>query len=167
MHFTKAAVPRRKRWPTVVTIYDVIPILFPQSQKIGRAHYWKKSLRNAVRNSDLVITISQASKQDIVSLLGADEGAVEVIPLAVDTAAFKPAQGEAQEKYVLFVGTREPRKNIGGLLRGFAKASTQMPHHLVIAGRRHTNPREERALASELGLSDRVEWRVFVPTPEL
>ena len=46
VHFTKAAIPRKKTKPTVVTIYDIIPILFPESQKIPQRWYWPQALKS-------------------------------------------------------------------------------------------------------------------------
>lgn len=57
VHFTKAAVPSKKSVPTVVTIYDVIPLLFPKSQKLTRRFYWPWALKNAAVKSDHIITI--------------------------------------------------------------------------------------------------------------
>ncbi|MAF80508.1 hypothetical protein CL628_00680 [bacterium] len=167
VHFTKAAVPKHTSWPTVVTIYDVIPLLFPQSQKFGRAGYWHKALRHAASRSDHVITISEASKRDIIRHLQVDAGKVSVTPLAADSTRFKPQSEPAASPYILFVGTREPRKNISSLLRAFATIQDEVTHDLIIAGRVHSNPRDEQKLATDLGIADRVEWRTDVSDGEL
>lgn len=146
VHFTKADVPHRKTCPTVATIYDVIPLLFPSSQPLLPRWYWPGALHRAAHYSDHIMTISEASKQDIVRYLQVPANKITVTPLAVDLAHFKPAGESAVTAirnkyqligpYILFVGTWEPRKNIPTLLRAFATASHHLPHQLVLAGRK-------------------------------
>ncbi|MEX1997115.1 MAG: glycosyltransferase family 1 protein [Candidatus Andersenbacteria bacterium] len=146
VHFTKAAVPLKKIAPTVVTIYDVIPLLFPQSQRLTRRWYWPLTLVHAARTSDHIITISDSSKRDISNHLQVPLEKITVTPLAVNQQQFTRA-GEAAiqqfrqatqllNPYILFVGTLEPRKNIPALIAAFSAIAATVPHDLVIAGKR-------------------------------
>ncbi|MDZ4225825.1 MAG: glycosyltransferase family 1 protein, partial [Candidatus Andersenbacteria bacterium] len=136
VHFTKAAVPSRKILPTVVTIYDVIPLLYPQGQKLSRRWYWRRALKQAAQFSDRIITISNVSKRDLVEQLDVSADKVTVTPLAVDTDFFKPVDRRGVVKpYILFVGTLEPRKNVPMLVRAFSRIAGEVPHDLIIAGR--------------------------------
>src|SRR5688572_2346839 len=90
VHFTKAAVPRRKIAPTVATIYDVIPLLLPQSQTPLRRLYWPATLRHTAAMADHLLTISEQSKQDIVARLQVAPDKVTVTPLAIDHDHFHP-----------------------------------------------------------------------------
>jgi hypothetical protein len=69
VHFTKAAVPRSLSYPSIVTIYDIIPILLPASQTFLRRWYWPGALRQAAVTCRHIITISECSKRDIVKAL--------------------------------------------------------------------------------------------------
>ena len=179
VHFTKAAVPARQTLPTVVTIHDIIPILFPSSQEWSRRLLWPRTLRQAALKSSHIITISEASKRDIVEQFSVAPEKVTVTPLAVDLARFnhpvllsqnnpllrkegkasssnflpftkgehtreaREGVGGLANPYILFVGTRDMRKNVPLLIRAFARISEEIPHQLVIAGRRALKRAEE------------------------
>lgn len=178
VHFTKADVPRSLGIPTVVTVYDVIPLLFPASQTVLRRWYWPGALRRAVRNSDQVITISEASKRDIVRHLSVSPDQVTVTPLAIDHAVFRPVtdpvhlsevrrRWELPERYILFVGTRDPRKNCALLVRAFAALAEHVPHHLVIAGRQLSRSDAVVDTARRGRVSDRVHVLGAVSSADL
>lgn len=173
VHFTKAAVLRRNVIPTVVSIHDIIPILFPSSQAGLQRLLWPRTLRQAALRSDHIITISQASKRDIVEQFNVPPEKITVTPLAVDLARFKPAAEPATKPYILFVGTRDMRKNVPLLIRAFARIEHDIPHQLVIAGRQalkraeEEEEEEDRRQAAQLGLQSRVTWLNFVSDKEL
>jgi len=163
MHYTKADVPRKKRRPTVVTIYDVIPLLLPKGQKLSRRWYWPQALRRAAENSDHIITISEASKKDISERLQVNPDKITVTKLSVEDGLITNLnQPAAENPYILFVGTIEPRKNVGGLLRAFAKIHNQIPQRLIIVGKPYKGGREWLRLANQLGIADKVEWKGYV-----
>lgn len=146
VHYTKAAVPRNPGKPSVVTIYDVIPILYPSSQTWLRRLYWPAALRQAAHRSDHILTISEASRRDIVKYLDVPAEKITVTPLAADTKRYRPdisadekmrvkAKLRLKGPYILFVATRDERKNVGSLLRAFATIAAHIPHDLVIAGK--------------------------------
>lgn len=141
LHFTKADVAgepaRLRHYKTVVTIFDIIPVLFPAGQTLLRRLYWPRALERAALTSHHIVTISEASKRDIIARYGVPDDKVTVTPLAVETNHFRPVSKDArwQKPYLLFVGTLEPRKNVPLLVRVFARVAKNMPHQLVIAGK--------------------------------
>lgn len=166
IHFTKSAIPWRKLAPTVVTVHDVIPLFFPDSQAILQRLFWPGALKHAVLQSEHVITVSEASKRDIVEYFQISPEKITVTPEAVDLEKFK-IQGskfKVEEKpYILFVGTRDMRKNVPLLIRAFARISDEVPHKLVIAGRQALKHGDDKRQAQELGLGERIRWLDFVP----
>ena len=179
VHFTKADISNTKSLPTVVTIYDVIPLLFPESQSFMRRMYWPGALKRASL-ADHILTISLASKRDIVDRLQVDPDKVTVTPLAVDLEHFRPRvfgeSGAAQsvlkkhgvhQPYILFVGTRDRRKNISALIRAFYSLKQDIPHTLVIVGRGAYKKDESRELVSRLQLQSRVKFLEGVSYDEL
>ena len=168
-HFTKAAIPHKKYAPTVVTIYDVIPLLLPETQSFLRKKYWPKTLQYAAKNADSIITISQQSKQDISRLLHVSESKITVTPLAVDTQHFKPSttQLAPSTPYILFVGTWDERKNIQTLIRAFELIADQIPHTLMIAGKPAHKQDNSQQYASASRYSNRIEFRKNIPYAEL
>jgi glycosyltransferase involved in cell wall biosynthesis len=178
VHFTKAAIPPRKVARTIVTIYDTIPLIYPGSQSFLRRWYWPRTLYHAAQASDQIITISEASKHDIVRLLHVPEEKVDVIPLAVDISYFRPITDSArlsavQEKYhiegpyILFVATRDPRKNVAGLIRAFSHIAAHIPHQLVIAGKPGVMPDNAEDVAKQMHMGDRVRCIDFVDYEDL
>lgn len=160
LHFTKADVPHVKRVPTVVTIYDVIPLLLPSSQSFVRRQYWPRALARAVAQSDHIITISESSKQGIVETLGASPSDISVTPMAVDTTHFKPTKRRLTtipNPYILFVGQRDPKKNLKALIHAFSHIAPHVPHTLVLAGRAAHKNVDVLELARRYRVQDRVQ----------
>ncbi len=177
IHFTKADVPTQRIAPTVVTIYDVIPLLLPATQSILRRWYWPAALKRAAANSDHILTISEASKKDIVKFLDVAPEKITVTPLAIDLDHFRPAPISAinglrlrlglSQPYILFVGTRDRRKNIVGLLRAFGAVANTIPHQLVIAGGPARYADDSKAEVSRLALTDKVKFIEHVSYDDL
>lgn len=177
VHFTKADVPRRKIAPTVVTVYDVIPLLLPASQRLLQRRYWPKALARAATYSDAIITISEQSKRDIVQHLRVPAEKVIVTPLAIEATDFAPANEAAvravgehfqlTRPYILFVGTLEPKKNVPALIRCFAQVAREREYDLVIVGRQeHDVPNIKREIA-RLALEGRVHLLDYVADEHL
>lgn len=168
VHFTKADVPRKKVAPTVVTIYDVIPLLFPEGQKTLQRWYWPGALKRAAMFSDAILTISEASKLDIVQRLQVAPEKVTVTPLAAEGVRYPRMKvPDTLTPYILFVGTLEPRKNVPLLIRAFSRIAKDVPHKLVIAGRRDNDYAAVLAARKASGLEGRIEIRDFVSQEEL
>lgn len=174
VHFTKAQVPRRKQFPTVVTIHDVIPLFLPQTQSLLRRWGWPGVLKLAAVQSDHIITVSNASKQGIIKYFEVDPTKITVTPLAADTIRFTPHISQEQKarvaqhygirgKYILFVGTRDIRKNIQSLIQAFSQIAGDIPHTLVIAGKAALAKDTSKELVHTLSVQSRVIFLDFVP----
>lgn len=170
VHFTKADVPRKKIVPTVVTMYDVIPLLFPEGQKTLQRWYWPGALQRAAQFSDAILTISEASKRDIVEKLQLAPDKVTVTRLGATHLIPGPSphlRRREPQPYILFVGTLEPRKNVPLLIRAFARIANDVPHRLVIAGKRDNDYAATVAALRASGISGRIELKDFVSPEEL
>jgi len=177
VHFTKVDMPFTKKYPTVVTIYDVIPLLFPESQTALKRLYWPHVLHRSAQMSDHIMTISEASKQDIIKTLGVSSDKVTVTPLAIDQHRFAPAAEDTKKSlrqkykldkpYILFVSTIEPRKNVPGLIRAFAQSAKHVPHDLVIAGKFYLGQEAVRKEIQRSNLDHRIKVLDFVEPGDL
>lgn len=128
-------LPMRMTKPTVVTIHDLIPIVFPDKfpRGIRGGAKWQVQ-RLVLKRATRVITDSENSKRDIIRLAGIEDRKIRSIHLAPDPAIVAGAKkGSANSKYFLYVGDLNWNKNIHGLLEGFASA--QIEAKLVIVGR--------------------------------
>lgn len=148
----------------VVTIYDVISKRYPEYLPSPALRLvFEATTRLALRTSDRVLTLSEASRQDLVGLYGVDPERVVVTPLAAGSQ-FRPASAETiavlkrrlklPDRYVLYVGINKPHKNLVRLVEAWAlmTASNEDDVHLVIAGREDPRYPEARERAAALGL---------------
>lgn len=149
--------------PSVVTIYDLIPRLYPEYVSPGARVIFEMAIRLAIVTSRLVISVSQSAKEDLVRLLGVPPSKVWGTPLGVDSQ-FKPVNEKAifnlRQKhdlpggYILYLGTNKPHKNLVRLVGAFAKAKTE--RKLVLAGKEDPLYSEAHEVTKQLGLQDRV-----------
>jgi glycosyltransferase involved in cell wall biosynthesis len=135
----------------IITIHDIIPLLFKHSHK-KQYFYYKYLLPLVLKRARLVITPSHHTKRLLMEVYGLDSGKVRVIHHGVRRSLQEVMQSQAQEKpFILFTGRLVGMKNFEGLLRAFSRIKDLVPHTLVITG--HGSRRMKRKL-QELRLRD-------------
>lgn len=142
-------LPIFKPKPVVVTVHDLIPLVFPDKFPAGMRGTVKwKVQKLSLRGARRIIADSNSSKNDIVRLTGIKKESIDTVYLAPDPA-YKPVTGQpllsaARKKYslpqnyLLYVGDVNWNKNIIGLLRAFTdlrKRNGFSQYKLVLAGR--------------------------------
>lgn len=128
---------------SVVVVYDVGHRFFPRAHGVLEWLYVEWAIRRHVRIATRLLTISQASKRDLVRLYRADPARIDVAYPAVE-ARFRPASPEdiarvrqrygLAERYVLHLGTIKPRKNLPRLIRAFGRAHLAPNTQLALGG---------------------------------
>ena len=103
--------PFRARQPLVVTVHDLAVLRHPGWFNRWTATYSRVAVPRVVRAASRVIAVSEFTKRELVSLLGAPPEKIAVVPNAVEDV-FVPEGERAEGDYVLAVGTLEPRKNL-------------------------------------------------------
>lgn len=158
IHGTNYSVYPLSHGCRVMTIYDVSFGLYPEyATSVSKAYL--ESVQRCLKWTDLVITISESSKRDIVDCFEFPEDQVWVTPLASRYAITALTEKQTTEShrrliewsqqqtshsidfkqpYILFVGTLEPRKNITTIIQAFnqLKSSFKVEHQLLLVGRK-------------------------------
>jgi glycosyltransferase involved in cell wall biosynthesis len=128
---------------SVVTIHDCIHLMFPQYLPSKLAYvYAKGSMWSATRKADRILTVSEASKRDILRFFGVRPEKVVVVPNAIDERFLEPANPERMDlvrqryqldhPFVLYVGNIKPHKNIERLIDAFGRARKHGPDNLKL-----------------------------------
>lgn len=123
----------------VVTAHDLSYELFPEFYSI-RHRVWHKLMKpkQLMLEAAHVIAVSQATKEDVVRLYGVKREDVTVIYSGVAIKQKKSEEGSESlslpPKYILFLGTMEPRKNIISVIEAFEAIAESVSQDLVIAG---------------------------------
>jgi glycosyltransferase involved in cell wall biosynthesis len=138
-------LPLQKKYPTVVTVHDLTPLLFKEHFPSGiKGNIIWRTQKALLKKMDTIVTDSMSSKKDIVSLTGVDQSKVSVIPLAANsvfTTVSTTTVNAVQKKYhlpdefVLYVGDVTWNKNIPRLI----SAMEQISLPLVLVGKTFTN----------------------------
>lgn len=168
----------RRRPRCVVTVHDVIPMIFPhaapRSRKSRLYPVYRWIMREVGRRADRIISDSAASRHDVIVHLGipkSRERLVEAIPCGV-SAAFRPDDvpaADAGDPTILYVGRADPYKNLVGLVEAFAQVVRRHsgPVRLVIAGPPDPRYPEAERRAVDLAIRDRVQWTGYLDDAQL
>jgi glycosyltransferase involved in cell wall biosynthesis len=175
-HVPHFAPPLFPRTPTIVTIHDVIPLRLPLYRAGTRVVAYMRLVARAAHSATLIITISQHAKQDMIDALKLPAECIRVIYEAAgeeyrpitDPAVLAAARKRygVGERYILYLGGLDQRKNVPQLVRAFARVYSQLndPNlQLLIAG----NPDKQqgplfpdpRPVAADLGMSGQIIYR--------
>ncbi len=144
-HYT---IPERSRLPKVTTIHDMTFFDHPEWHEKSKVAFFRRAITNATKKADGLIAVSQYTADRLQDRFGSLD--VTVIPHGVDHNRFKPTSSEQQSvedrallnregvsgKFIAFVGTLEPRKDVPSLIKAFDRlADSDGELQLVLAGR--------------------------------
>jgi len=168
----QATLPLKKVKPTVVTIHDTIPLLFPKFYPVGfRGNLALTRQKLALKNVAAVITESEACRVDIQKYLGVPQDKIHVIFLAGNPelehqleASIKKVKNKYKlpNQYILYVGDINYNKNVPQLIKALKYLPDDL--HLVCVGSHfypHPIP-EWQAIETQLALSDVTDRVQFV-----
>jgi len=146
--------PPDKNMPIVSTIHDVAMIKFPETAHHGILRAHQRSWKILKERQAQIIAVSQATKKDIINLLGIPHYQIHVVSEALPDEFRTISQLLEEEKavmirnnlqltkpYLLFVGTREPRKNLTNLIEAWKPLAKD--YQLIIAGEKGWDKTEQ------------------------
>lgn len=180
VHIPHYVIPLAYPGRLVVTIHDIIHVLFPQflPKPAGYA-YATFMIRAAVARARRIIAVSQTTARDLATLFGADAHKVEVIANGVEAEFFAEKDGSEDEAhrqrlglsspYFLFVGNHKPHKNVEAVLKAYQlfvnEGGEEVPHLALAGGFTAHGPLAPRVRA--MGLASKVRFLGFLPRHEL
>jgi glycosyltransferase involved in cell wall biosynthesis len=138
VHGPNFVVPPARRAARVVTVHDLTAVHHPE-MCTPHTRTYPDALRRALATGSWVHTVSDFVRSEILATFDADPARVVTVPNGVDAIPDADAsagrRAAGAERYVLAIGTIEPRKNFPGLIRAFGSAARDLPDvRLVIAG---------------------------------
>lgn len=148
-HFMNYYVPPGVKGRIVTMVYDMVYKAYPETMNQKTRYMLNLSMVRSCRRADVIITISEFSKAEIIKYLGVSPQKIVVMPCGVDFMKFRPDYDITEitktkskygitNEYFLYLGTLEPRKNIERLIEAYGllkKRLVSIPR-LVIAGKK-------------------------------
>ena len=178
-HFMGYVVPYNVKGKVVLTIYDLVVELFPETMEEKNRELLQKEMYRSIKRADHIVTISNSVKSELINILGIDEKSIDVISPGVDYKVFNTKVSDKEndkikqkydlpDKYILYLGTLEPRKNISNLLKAFTnlKKEKKIEEKLVIAGKKGWNYEQIYKIIYENDIEDEVVFTGYVEENE-
>jgi len=177
---TYPSIPPLINCPSIVIIYDLTPLVLKDAHRLDFKVRFRLQVTNAVKRSSRIVTISQSTKNEIVSYFGINPQKVDVISPGFDNKLFGIEQDleyidEIKSRfgiggeYILYVGTLEPKKNINRLIDAFCQLKKQkgISEKLVIAGKSGWNDKKIFQKFKSSGFEKEIIYSGYVSYMEL
>ena len=170
------------RYPTVLTVHDLIFVRYPAHHTLRNRLFLKVAMPLFVRRADAIIAVSEQTKRDLMEFYRTPASKIQVVyegidshfqpvsPAEIDRVRrhYSPGQADAPRPYLLVVGTLEPRKNHSTAMRALARLkAAHFPHRLLIVGGQGWLFEPVQKLVTALGLTDDVTFAGYVPAADL
>jgi glycosyltransferase involved in cell wall biosynthesis len=168
-HSTHYVLPGWVSCPVVVTIHDIIHLLYPEFLPSRMAFlYAQRMIRRSLHRGDRIIAVSQNTRSDLIQHFDVDGRKIQVVYNGVETVFRKRLDPEELERwrrdlglerqYLLFVGNPKPHKNLDTVIQAYAKARQIAPFDapLVCVGDRTGSEFKIRQRAAQLGVGDHI-----------
>jgi len=175
LHYTS---PFKLPCLSVVTFHDMTFFMYPHLHTVLKRLLFPLYIRSSARRANALIAVSETTRQDAIRILAIPEQKIVTVPNGVSsdfrTIADQNLLQECRlkyqlpDKFVLFVGTLEPRKNIPLLLRAFHRLLREdTSHHLVLAGNQGWMTGEVWQTLKDLQLEEFVHLTGYIPLSDL
>ena len=153
--------PNFASWPTsnskltATTVHDLTYIYYPEYVESKNLEHLRRVVPRTVKSADIILTVSNAVKQEIVQEFGVDPSSVIVTHVPPDDmfkadvsqssiTAVRKKYDIGTKKYIFFLGNFEPRKNLKTLIEAYTRLPSSMraEYRLVLAGGKGWNAHE-------------------------
>jgi glycosyltransferase involved in cell wall biosynthesis len=174
-HFMNYYVPPGAKGKIITMVYDMVYKVFPETMNNKTFWMLNHSMKSSCERADVILTISQFSKNEIVKYMNIPDEKIEVMPCGVDHGLYMPDYDinditlvkdklSIEGDYFLYLGTLEPRKNIERLIESYAllKNRISVLPKLVIAGPQGWLYNTIFQKANALGLQNEVVFTGYI-----
>ncbi len=176
---------RKPGLKTIVTVHDLGSEYLPSLHQLKQRLYLRLMQKYQLKTATKIIAVSKATKDDLVKKIGIKKEKITVIYEGFDKNLFSAKGGSSsgrkndllinrlryfgieKDKYFLFLGTVQPRKNLERIIVAFKKFAHNTDLKLAIAGQRGWMSDEIYDLPTKLGIQDKVKFLGYVPEKEL
>ena len=174
----KFTVPIFTRKKTVFVRHGSERYVIPKQSRWFECWFSNLLIRRCCRSADAVICVSELVRKDLIAYTGISAGKTFTIHNGYDDRNFRVIRDTARllevkrkfglpERFILWVGQVDPRKNIARLLTAFDKVRNIIPHNLVLAGLKGWKAEDELRPIQKLGLIKRVNFIDWVSHNDL
>lgn len=173
-HFFNFVSPPYVKGKIVITVYDMVYKVFPETME--KANYTKldQNLRRSCEAASAIVTISENSRREIIEYMDVEASRIYIIPPGVDCQQYYPLKDEKEllpirvkydlpRDYFLYLGTIEPRKNIESIVEAFRIYRDRGGgRQLVIAGKKGWMYEKVFDLVKQYGLEEHVIFSGYI-----
>lgn len=147
-HATGNLLPFFSTLPSVLTVHDLVPVNYPQYVPLETSVYYRLFFARSVYKAHRIIAVSNKVKEDLMKRFRIDGDKIRVVYHGVENGFKKvvcedrlkdiAARYGLPQKFILFVGNLEPRKNLPRVIDAFIDLRNRygIEHKLVIAGKK-------------------------------
>jgi glycosyltransferase involved in cell wall biosynthesis/GT2 family glycosyltransferase len=155
---------RRLGVPTIAVVHDVGPLVAPAFYNTSKRLRYVATLRHTCRTAATIVCVSHSTLVGLRGAVGADVARCVVVGEGPQTLPPPRSRRPADDRFILYVGSLDPRKNVDTLVTAVAGAEPPLPARLVVVG-----PTERGEVARLLGSQrdGRIEHRGYVSPEEL
>jgi glycosyltransferase involved in cell wall biosynthesis len=176
-HSPNFILPPVRRAKTLLTVHDLSFIRHPQGALPKLRNWLNKVVPRSLNRADHILADSESTKHDLFDIFEILPERVTVVGAGVEER-FQPITDQIilkavreryclPEKFVLGLGTLEPRKNFTGLIQAFSQSLVRETHHLIIAGGKGWLYDDIFMAAANSPVSDRIHLIGFVADEDL
>lgn len=176
LHSLASTAPAWGRFRRVVTVHDLIYARFPEAHAGIRDLGMRLLVPLAVRRSDRVIAISHSTQRDLVELLGASAGRIDVVPQGLGSVKrYEPVEERelrarldlGERRIVLSLSAKRPHKNLIALIEAIGRIPADRRPLLLLPGYPTPHENDLRARALAIGVENDVRLLAWLSGEEL
>jgi glycosyltransferase involved in cell wall biosynthesis len=162
----------------IITVHDMVAFLFPGSHNTKAVLIERLTLRRAIKKASQVFVVSENTRKDLLKRFKYPQNHIHLVPCAPADFYREPLDAEdlakfrqkykLPEKFILAVGTLEPRKNFGTLIKSFVLIKSKLPDSkLVIVGKKGWKYENIEARLKEFKLENDVIFPGYLEAQDL